>query len=474
MPQRRVPLLLRPMRRMLRQVAGRTSLHMPATGGRAPFRGFHAYRWDTTELPITDDLYHPTGAIAQAEALLAARADAGASLMLSGGSTAGIHAMFLYAAKRGQPVILPRNVHVSALSICATAGLVPIFAEPSFTKDGRLYTTAEAYARALDAHPDAPCAFALHVDYEGLVSDLVAIAQAVHSRGKLLLCDEAHGAYFNWREDIPNAGACGADLYVQSAHKTLPALTAGAWLHASRQVDASRLRSMLRMTQTSSPSFLTLLSLDEARAWMDARGSRALRRMGLLLERFREQAARLGYADGQCDPPRGLRYDRLRLVLCAPEGGALLAKRLADLRVDVEMSDTAHIVCIVPINGAKGALRRLHRALRSTSRMRNTQDQSALRHLERVPLPMRPTVWPTRRLPLHEAAFAETEPVTPAASAGRISGVTIGPYPPGIAWLTAGDEITQEIAMLLAQTPPERLFGLDQAGMIPCVKLKAE
>lgn len=457
----------RPMRAMVEAAARRTSLHMPATGGRAPFRRFDPYRWDTTELPVTDDLYRPTGAIAEAERLAARSAGASTALMLAGGSTAGVHAMLLYAVGPGGAVVLPRNAHVSALSLCATAGIEPVFAEPSLTREGRLYTTPEAYARALDARPDAAAVLALHGDYYGLLCDLPAIARAAHSRGKPLLCDEAHGAYFNWRPDVPNAGVCGADLFVQSAHKTLPALTAGAWLFAGSQVDAVRLRAVLRMVQTSSPSFLTLLALDEARAYMDAHGAVACAALDAALTRLRARTLALGYADGQPAPPADMAYDRLRLVLRAPEGGHLLAERLAAQGVDVEMSDDGHIVCIAPLIGFKPVLRKLEAALAIAARLRGAG--SPLPPI-RAPLPCLPAQWPARRIPLQTAAFAPPEAISPAMAAGRVSAAFVGLYPPGVAWLTPGDEITPEIAALVAGTPPERLFGLTPTGLLPCVQ----
>ncbi len=454
----------RPMRGMLRQVAGRTSLHMPATGGRAPFRRFDPYRWDTTEIPTTDDLYHPLGAIQQAESLAARSAGAAAALMLAGGSTAGVHTMLLYGVGPGGAVVLPRNAHVSALNLCAVAGIEPVFAEPALTPEGRLYTTPESFARALDARPDAAAAFALHGDYYGLLCDLPAISRAAHARGKLLLCDEAHGAYFNWRADVPNAGACGADLYVQSAHKTLPALTSGAWLFAGPEVDAVRLRATLRMVQTSSPSFLTLMALDEARAWMDERGQAACTALFFGLMSLRARAAALGYADGQPIPPEGMAYDRLRLVLRAPEGGGVLATTLAKCGVDVEMSDEAHIVCILPLTRWQPTLRHLERALAAAARQRRGWPPKA-----QGAVPCLPARWPARRMPLQAAAFAPAQTVLPAMAASRISAAFVGLYPPGVAWLTPGDEITPEIAALVAGTPPQRLFGLTPQGLIPCV-----
>ncbi|MDD3410201.1 MAG: DegT/DnrJ/EryC1/StrS family aminotransferase [Eubacteriales bacterium] len=447
----------RPMRDMLERVSGRVSLHMPGCQGRGPFGPVDPYRLDATELPVTDDLYRPTGAIARAQELAAISAGAASTLLLHGGSTAGVHAMLLYAAGRGGQVILPRNAHLSCLNVCALADIEPVFAEPDFTPSGRPYTTPAAYARALDEHPGAKAALALHTDYYGLLSDLPGIAREVHRRGALLLCDEAHGAYFNWRQDVPNAGRCGADLFVQSAHKTLPALTPGAWLHAMPGVDAERLRAMLRMVQTSSPSFVNMLSLDDARAWMDERGAAACDVLGKALEAFRVRAAALGYADGQRD---GMPYDRLRLVLNASMGGDALADALEKQGVDVEMSDRASIVCILSLMDGEERLRRLLDALRKLD----------VRGAPEGALPLCPAEWPIRKISLSRAAFAPQEEAPLSDAAGRVSAAAVGPYPPGTAWLTPGDEITPEIANLLACAPPERFFGLTRGGCIRCVK----
>ena len=453
---------------------------MPAAQGRAPFLAFRPYRFDTTELPCTDDLYRPHGAIAQAERLAAQSADAAATLMLHDGSTAGVQVMLLYACGHGGQVVLPRNAHLSCLNLCAAAGIEPVFAEPSFTAEGRPYTTPEAYAAALDSAPRAQ-AFALRSDYYGLLDDLSGIAREAHRRGRLLLCDEAHGAYFNWRKDIPNAGACGADLFVQSAHKTLPALTPGAWLHAMQSVDALRLRDILRMVQTSSPSFLLMQSLDDARAWMDLRGESACERLATAMERFYHEAAKLGFPNGQPQPPDPLRYDRLRLVLDAPMGGEELGRQLARRGLDVELTDPGHIVCILSLIDGPARLRRLLRALRSIARDGGLASPAEAPDAAPSASPaatgstgaLTPAQWPPRRMPLSRAAFAASEALPVGEAAGRVSAVSAGRYPPGVAWLTSGDEITPEIAGLLAHTPPSLLFGLDADHRLRCVRPEA-
>ncbi len=445
---------------MLEAVAGRMSLHMPGGQGQAPFERWDAFGCETTELAVTDDLYRPTGAIAAAERLAAASAGAARTLLLPGGSTAGNHAMLLYACRRGAQVILPRNAHLSCLNLCAVAGIEPIFAEPSFTPTGRLYTAPEAYAAALDAHPRAMAALAVWPDYYGLMGDLQGVAEAVHARGRLLLCDSAHGATFNWRSELPNAGALGADLYVQSAHKTLPALNAGAWLNAAPHIDAERLHATLRMVQTSSPSFAVMRSLDDARAWMDERGAAACARLGEALTRFRASAAALGFADGQLD---GAKYDRERLVLKAPMGGERLAEALAARGIDVEMCDSDCVVCILSLLDGPERLARLLSALREIA-------DEGMARVEPIRYAPRPERWPERRVPLDDAAFAPMEGVPIGQSAGRVCARCVGLYPPGVAWLTPGDEITAETALLLARTPPGRRFGLTDDGRVPCVR----
>lgn len=495
----------RPIRRMLEKASVRLSLHMPAAQGRAPFGPVDPYRLDTTELSVTDDLYRPRAAILRAEALAARSAGAAHTLLLHGGATAGIHTMLLYALNRGDTVILPRNTHVSALHLCALFGLEPVFAEPSYTASGRPYTEVAAYERAMEAHPQAKAVLVLRPDFYGLLPDLRALSKAAHLRGMRVLCDEAHGATFNWRKDVENAGALGADLFVQSAHKTLPALTAGAWLHAMEGVDADRLRRLLRMVQTSSPSFVNLLSLDDARAWMDAYGEKACKRQLAQLNAFRRKAAALGYESGQDDAPPGLAYDPLRLVLRGPQGGYALEEALGERGMDVEMADEHCVVIILSLLDGGKRLKALYRALAAIARENPPQGRAAPRPaaskaVDLAPRPaaskaqkyalkamqpapkainpapetanpasLPPKALPERAAPLAQAAFAPTQPVPLEACAHWISGAHVGLYPPGVALLTAGERISRDMAAFLQNAPQERLFGLTQAGQLPCL-----
>lgn len=464
--------LERPMMDMLRAASERLSLHMPGGQGSGPFGAMDPYLLDTTEQTVTDDLYAPTGAIVKAQQLAAQSAGAAYTLMLAGGSTAGMHTMLLYAAGRHDRVILPRNVHISALHLCAVAGIEPLFVPVSYTAAGRPYATAEAYQQVMEAHPEAKAALVLSPDYYGTLAPVEDVARLAHEKGMLLLCDEAHGAAMNWVHPENSALRRGADLVVQSAHKTLPALTASAWLHAAQGIDIDLLRKRLRMVQTSSPSFIIMLALDDARAWMDEHGVKAGQALEEALAAFRKEAARLGYTDGQALLPEGMKADPLRLVLDAPQGGFRLAEQLEALGIDVELSDAAGIGCILSLMDGPRRLEKLLDALKTIAQQ--TLADTAVAPLnasvaQPAAIPASPAI-PPRKMPLSEAAFAPAEPVAISQATGRISGGQVGLYPPGVAVLSAGEEITPEIVSWLSSMPQDKLFGLDEHGRLTCVR----
>ena len=488
------------MRDMLAKAADRLSLHMPGAQGRGPFGPVDPYRLETTELGVTDDLYAPCGAIARAEALAARCAGAAHTLMLTGGSTAGVQAMLLYAAGGGGAVILPRNAHLSALHLCAVAGLEAVFARPSFTASGLCYTTDESYLETLERRPDARALLVVRPDYYGALHWPARAAARARALGVPVLCDEAHGAHLNWDAETPTAGALGADVWVQSAHKTLPALNGAAWLHAGPGVDAARLRAMLRAVQSSSPSFMTLLALDDARAWMEQNGAEAVVRLKAAAARFHARAAALGYADGQDEP--GWAYDRTRVVLRAPQGGYALSEALAARGVDVEMSDADRVVCILSLLDGPERLERLARVLREVAAdgrrkgpdgsctdensggtgmpgaARGTAERAdgtgsdGLRAFAADGGPdwLPPPELPERAVPLREAFFAPSEAVPLERAAGRVSAVPAGPYPPGVALITPGERVTEEMAAYLRALGPRRAFGLGPEGTLRCLR----
>lgn len=279
--------MYRPVHQMLTKAATRLSGHMPGHMGRDPFGPADLTALDTTELPVTDDLYAPEGALLEAQQLYAASAGAGASLFLHNGSTQGIHAMLMLWARPGDTVLLPRNAHLSAANACVLGGLRPVWMPVTARPDGSVIVTEDTVLAALQAHPEAKVLLLTRPDYFGCCLPLSRIAAEAHARGIRLAVDEAHGAHFPWLTGIQSAGALGADAWVQSVHKTLFGLTGSAVLHLRRAEDRDAALRIVRRQQTSSPSFLLMRSIDDSRAWMDAYGIKALSALTDAVDRLR-------------------------------------------------------------------------------------------------------------------------------------------------------------------------------------------
>ncbi len=231
--------------------------------------GQQALQADLPELPALDNLFAPTGAIAAAQALAAEAFGADRSWFLANGTSCGVIAAILATCGDGEKIILPRNCHQSAISGLILSGALPIFVNPPCDGEwGSSYGVApEAVAAALEAHPDAKAVLVIYPTYQGIGTDLEAIADLTHARGMPLLVDEAHGGHFAFHPELPpSALAQGADLSVQSLHKTAGALTQASILHLKSSLIASaRLDRALQWVQSTSPNYLLLASLDAAR-----------------------------------------------------------------------------------------------------------------------------------------------------------------------------------------------------------------
>ncbi|MDR1569086.1 MAG: DegT/DnrJ/EryC1/StrS family aminotransferase [Oscillospiraceae bacterium] len=428
---------------------------------------------DLTELPNTDDLYAPSGAIAEAQQAAARSAHAANTILLTNGATAGILTMLLYAVPPGGKVIMPRGAHISAASACALGDLRPVFANETRRRDGLIIPDESTWLDAIREHPDASAVFVVSPLYDGLALPLERIASAARLAGMRLLVDQAHGAHWNWWESPADAGRCGASLWVQSAHKTLPVPTQGAWLHLEEREDANRARSILRMTQTSSPSFMLMEALHKVRAWMDENGARELSRLlaripappqdGIFDPRVSTIAAPCPVAPNEAGLRRASAvapFDRTRIVLDVSGRGYTgfeAARRLAALGIDVEASDDRRLILIATIADDAEDFARLTRALEELRPQKSA----------RSALPPMPDARPQTALSPRAATFARSEYAPPELAAGRVAACPFGAYPPGapIAW--PGEIITAEAIdwMLDMRGRGMSWFGADAQGL---------
>lgn len=427
-----------PISAMLEAAKNSTRFHMPGHKGQLSAT-------DTTELHRTDNLYAPASAIREAEALAAKACGASQTLMLTGGATAGLHAMILAFVPAGAKMILSRNTHHSVISACIWGDINAIVADDIIA--------------AMAKHPDAAAVLVTRPDYFGNCVDLAPIAEQTAAKKMLLLVDEAHGAHFPWWNAPRSASKYGADAWVQSAHKTLPALTGAGFLHLSEGMDGARARRFLSMVQTSSPPFPILESLDNARAWMDENGTQALTDLKKMITDITKRLNALGgYEVIENDDPTRLVINTRGHGLTGLEAQALLESQ----RVDVEMADESRLVCICTVSDNRKSFSRLYNALAFIPQ------KEAL-----PPLMISPPIAPGERvLSLRDAALSAYESVPVEKAVGRVAATCAGLYPPGISFMLPGERITASCVESIQVVPEAQRFGVED-GCLICVKGKS-
>ncbi|MFO7154283.1 MAG: aminotransferase class I/II-fold pyridoxal phosphate-dependent enzyme [Caldicoprobacter oshimai] len=462
---------------------GTVRFHMPGhKGGKAFPRAFldNLAAMDVTEIPGMDNLYCPVGVIAQAQMLAAKAFGAHHTFFMVNGSTAGIQAMVMAACKPGDKLIVPRNSHRSVWSAMILADVKPVYIQPRYDQENSMATQilVQDVERALDENPDAVGVLVVHPNYYGMCSHLEQIEKVVHDREKLLLVDEAHGAHFIFHPDLPpSAGQLGADMWVQSAHKTLPALTQGAYFHVrGPRVDANRAAQVIAMLQTSSPSYLIMASLDWARALMEAEGKALIER---LMHEIHKVKTRLRGHIGLLtidDYDKGeevAALDPTRLVLdVRPLGitGYQAERLLREAGVQVEMSDIYRLVLICSVADNRTAFNVLIEALTSLAKKLPAHRFGPSAAYKYNKMSISGEI-PQQMLSPREAFYSIIENVPIEKSVGRICAGVIGAYPPGIPRFCPGELIDKAgiDELLDIQRYGGTLFGLVEDALVPVV-----
>lgn len=421
------------------------------------------FELDLTELPGLDDLHHPRGVIARAQDLAAQLYGAAQSFFLVNGSTCGLQALLMTAAREGEGVLLPRNAHRSLWAGLVYSGALPVYVQPEIipyfdiaaglsVRQVKEKITAAGMAAVLCVHPT----------YWGVAGNLSGVIRAARQLDRPLpvLVDEAHGTHLYFSDRLP-AGAlqCGADAAVQSVHKTGGSLTQSSWLHVNEggRLDCGRLKESLSLVQTSSPSYLLLASLDLARRQWALKGKQMMDAiLSLALEARRSISqikglTLLGPEHLTAQPAAApaatsaATIDVTRLVISVRELGLTGYQALDILSrhygVELEMADHNNIVAVISTGQTRADLRRLVESLREFSLREGRSGVSRPEDLSLLP----PPVPPLRLTPRQAWISRRSRPVKISQAAGLVSGEMVCVYPPGIPVIYPGEEITLEI-----------------------------
>lgn len=353
---------------------------------------------DLTEIPGMDNLHSPAGIVKKAQELAAAAFGAQRSFFLVNGSTVGLHAAIAAVCGPGRRLIVGRDSHSSVINGMLLAGVNPYYILPEYSKIFGIHTgiSPQTVEMALQSVPEAAGVLITRPNYYGVCSDIEEIAAIVHKHDKILIVDEAHGAHLKFGIRLPVCALeAGADLCIQSAHKTLPAFTQGAYLHlGSDRADAERVRYLLDIFQTTSPSYIIMAYLDIAREIMQRFGKGMIERLLDSIEiccgefgdrllshgmRLLDDAAANDFKHAAASvTANGFRQDPTRVTANVSQLGITGYDAEKFLReksgIQAEMSDLNNIVFIATIADDLQAIRRLFSALAELGRSsaRNT------------------------------------------------------------------------------------------------------
>lgn len=394
---------------------------------------------DVTELTGLDDLHSPFECIDQAQRLLADVYDVQKSYFLINGSTVGNLAMILSCCKEHDIVLVQRNCHKSILNGLKLAGTRPVFLEPWIDEAYGVPVGIqhEVIQKAIERHPEAKALILTHPNYYGMGIDLKESIKCAHAQGIPVLVDEAHGAHFCIGEPFPKSAlAYGADIVVHSAHKTLPAMTMGSYLHInSNVIDEEKVSSYLAMLQSSSPSYPIMASLDVARFALAKIKEEGCHDIFRFLQRFRKEL--------QCIPQiTVLQYplqDELKMTVqtrCQLSGYEL-QRIFEEAGIYAEMADPYNVLLILPLQVNDRYIKAVQ-MIKSALHVYEVTDRTpSIRYTYKGAFSSLPFTYKQlekykkKVVPLQEAI-------------GMITADMVIPYPPGIPLLMYGEEITAE------------------------------
>ena len=424
--------------------AGTARLHMPGHKGRC-FLGCEP--WDITEIHGADALYEAEGILAESEQNAAALFGSQRTCYSTEGSSQCIRAMLYLAvaASGSHTVVAARNVHRAFVSAAALLDLEIrwLWPEESRSLCGCPISPAQL-EETLHSLPEPPAAVYLtSPDYLGGMAEIPALAQVCHQHGTLLLVDNAHGAYLRFLQPSLHPLDLGADLCCDSAHKTLPVLTGGAYLHLSPTAPAQLAplaKSALGLFGSTSPSYLTLASLDLCNRYLAEGYPQRLAEAVKRLAKHRERLTAAGWRVEPSDP--------LRVTVAAPRGvtGQELAGQLRRQGVECEYADRDFLVLMATPENTPEELAQAAAALGQCPGEANP--------------PQLPLARGERACSIRQAAFAPRETVDAAHSLGRVCGLPTVGCPPAIPIAVSGERITPEALALFAY------YGIEQVEVL--------
>ncbi len=411
------------------------------------FLGEDCMSVDVNSMKPLDNLCHPVSVIRDAEMLAGQAFGAKNAFFMVGGTTSAVQSMIMYACKSGDKIIMPRNVHRSAINALILCDAVPVYVNPDVNRQLgiALGMSVEQVEKAIEENPDAKAVMVNNPTYYGICSDLKKITELAHAHGMLVLVDEAHGTHFYFGENFPiTAMQAGADIASVSMHKSGGSLTQSSFLLMGEKINSDYMRQVVNLTQTTSASYLLLSSLDISRKRLALSGREIFAETVEMAEYARSEINQIGgyyaYSKELVNGDSIYDFDVSKLsVYTLPVGlaGIEVYDLLRDeYDIQIEFGDIGNILAYISVGDRKRDIERLISALSEIKR-RFGKSGAGMLTQEYI----NPIVAETPR----KAFYADKVSLPLEKSAGRVCSEFVMCYPPGIPILAPGELITEEI-----------------------------
>ena len=440
--------------------------HMPGHKRNNRIMGINLpYEIDITEIEGFDDLHHADGILKEAQERAAEVFGADETHFLVNGSTVGILSAILGTTEKKDKVLIARHCHKSVFHAVYMNELIPEYVYPDYDPTGQMNAEirAEDVREALEKDKDIHVVILVSPNYDGVVSDIKTIAEIVHEHDAILIVDEAHGAHFGFHPYFPErANSLGADVVINSLHKTLPSLTQTALLHLNGdRVNKEKIRRYLGILQTSSPSYIFMASLDACVDLIEREGDRLFEDYASQLKEIREDL-------------KGLKHLRLletehfdpsKLVISVADTDMksmeLYKKLLCDYHLQMEMVAGTYVLAMTSLADTKEGYDRLKKALLEIDAQAG-EGRARGRELPR----MERVMTPGEAVAAKEAGEWEEIPWTEAE--GKTSLEFAYLYPPGSPVIVPGETVSKEAIELLTYYEEQdfQIEGLCAKGKI--------
>lgn len=411
------------------------------------FLGQRCMSVDVNSMKPLDNLCHPVGVIRQAEQLAAEAFRARQAFFMVNGTSSAVQAMVMSVCKQGEEIIMPRNVHRSAINALIVSGASPVYVNPGINKalGIPLGMSVAGVKEAIASHPGAKAVLVNNPTYYGVCSDLREIVKTAHEAGMKVLVDEAHGTHFYFGEGLPAAAMdAGADMAAVSMHKTGGSLTQSSFLLCGAGIEAGYVRQIINLTQTTSGSYLLMSSLDLSRRNLVFHGKEIFRKVLEYAEYARGEINEIGgfyaFSKELLDGGAFYDFDRTKLSVHTRDVGLAGIEVYDILRDDygiqIEFGDIGNILAILSVGDRSLEIERLISALSEIKRLYAGDPAGMFDH---------EYITPEIILSPQKAFYSEKKSLPIPETGQMVCGEFVMCYPPGIPILAPGERITGEI-----------------------------